>query len=389
MRMLPLDYAVRNLARSRQRLLLAVLGSTLVVLLVLAASSFVRGMTSALSASGGVHNTMLVGTGSEDSIERSEIPSNAGGIVAASVRGIQEYSGVRFVSPEVHIQLPLRIGESEANSLVLVRGVTPAATLVHERVQIIEGRFPRTGADEVMVGVRAADKLGVDALSLALGEAVRIDDRTWTIVGRFAAPGTVAESEVWAPLNDLKEATKRESDSVVVLTLDPTRAEFADVEAFARTRVDLQLTALRESDYYAGLAEFFGPIRLVAWVTAGLIAIGGVFGGLNTMHAAFASRVRELGMLQALGFRRRAIVASLTQESLLATMIGALLACAIAVTILDGVSVRFSMGVFGLVVDAGVLALGMCTGLALGLIGALPPAAQCLRLPIPVALKAV
>jgi putative ABC transport system permease protein len=266
--------------------------------------------------------------------------------------------------------------------------VTPAATLVHERVQIVEGRFPKSGADEVMVGVRASDKLGVDAAALALGESVRIDERAWTIVGRFVAPGTVAESEVWAPLNDLKEATKRESDSVVVLTLDPSRAEFADVDAFARTRLDLQLTALRESEYYAGLAEFFGPIRMVAWVTAGLIAVGGVFGGLNTMHAAFASRVRELGMLQALGFRRRAIVASLTQESLLATMTGALIACAIAVALLDGVSVRFSMGVFGLVVDAGVLTLGLSAGLALGLIGALPPAAQCLRLPIPLALKA-
>lgn len=241
----------------------------------------------------------------------------------------------------------------------------------------------------MMVGVRASDKLGVDASSLALGESVRIDDRAWIIVGRFVAPGTVAESEVWAPLNDLKEATKRESDSVVVLTLDPSRAEFADVEAFAKTRLDLQLTAMRESEYYAGLAEFFGPIRAVAWVTAGLIAMGGVFGGLNTMHAAFASRVRELGMLQALGYRRRAIVVSLIQESLLATLVGALIACAIAVAILDGVSVRFSMGVFGLVVDAGVLALGLCAGMMLGLIGAIPPAAQCLRLPIPVALKAV
>lgn len=389
MRMLPLDYAVRNLARSRQRLLLAVIGSTLVVLLVLAAASFVRGMTSALAASGGVHNVMLVGVGSEDSIERSEIPSNTGGIVAASVRGIEERAGALFVSPEVHLQLPLRVGERNSNSLVLVRGVTPAATLVHERVQIVEGRFPRSGADEVMVGARAAHKLGVEPTSFTVGGAVRIDDREWAIVGRFVAPGTVAESEVWAPLNDLKEATKRESDSVVVLTLDPARAEFADVEAFASTRLDLQITAMRERDYYAGLSKFFGPIRAVAWATAGLIAIGGVFGGLNTMHAAFASRAREIGMLQSLGFRRRAIVFSLTQESLLATMIGALLACAIALTLLDGLSVRFSMGVFGLVVDAGVLALGLGAGLALGLVGAPPPAALCLRLPIPVALKAV
>lgn len=389
MKVLPLEYAVRNLARSRQRMSLAVLGSTLVVLLVLTAASFVRGMTSALAASGGEHNVMLVGTGSEDSIERSEIPSNTAGIVGSTIRGIREHAGAAFVSPEVHLQLPLRVGESSGGSLVLVRGVTPAAMLVHDRVQIVEGRFPRAGVDEVMVGVRASDKLGVAGSLLGVGSSVRIDAREWTVVGRFVAPGTVAESEVWAPLNDLKEATRRESDSVVVVTIDPERAEFADVEAFARTRLDLRVSALPERAYYAGLSEFFGPIRVVAWVTAGLIAIGGVFGGLNTMHAAFASRVREIGMLQALGFRRRTIALSLTQESLLATMIGALLACALAALLLDGVAVRFSMGVFGLVVDAGVLALGLCAGVALGLVGAMPPAAQCFRLPIPVALKSV
>jgi putative ABC transport system permease protein len=389
MRYLPFEYAVRNLTRSRQSLLLSVFGSTLVVLLVIAAAAFVRGMTSALAASGGANNVMLVGTGSEDSIERSEIPSNTAGIVAASVRGIRERAGVAFVSPEVHLQLPIHTDSASTNSLVLVRGVTPAAMLVHDRVQIVEGRFPRSGSEEVMVGVRAADKLKVTEASLALGREVYIDDRAWIIAGRFVAPGTVAESEVWAPLNDLKEATKRESDSVVVVTLDPSRAESVDVEAFAKTRLDLQVTALGEADYYAGLAEFFGPIRVVVWVTAGLIAVGGVFGGLNTMHAAFASRVRELGMLQSLGFRRGAIVLSLTQESLLATTIGAIIACGVALLLLDGVSVRFSTGVFGLVVDAGVLALGLCSGLALGLIGALPPAAQSLRLPIPVALKSL
>jgi putative ABC transport system permease protein len=137
------------------------------------------------------------------------------------------------------------------------------------------------------------------------------------------------------------------------------------------------------------LSAFFAPVRAVTWATAGLIAMCGVFGGLNTMYAAFASRVREMGMLQCLGYRRSAIVLSLVQESCLTTITGTLLACGIALWLLDGLAVQFSMGVFGLKIDAPVLLLGIGAGLGLGLIGSLPPAYRCLRMPIPESLKAI
>ena len=126
----------------------------------------------------------------------------------------------------------------------------------------------------------------------------------------------------------------------------------------------------------------------MVWITAILIATGGLFGGLNTMYAAFASRIREMGSLQAIGYPRYAIVVSLMQESVLATAAGALLAAAFGLLVLDGITVRFSMGVFGLTIDSSVLLAGLGAGLLLGLIGALPPAWRCLRLPVTDALKA-
>ena len=390
MRLLPFEYAVRNLGRSPTRLLLSIGGSALVVLLVLAAGAFVRGMDLSLRATGDANNVIVLGAGSEESIERSEVESGVASVLAASVPGIRGRAGVVYVSPEVHVQLPLKVrAEQPKGPLVMVRGVTPTALLVHSAVQIAEGRFPAAGADEVMVGTMTATKMGVPASELAIGRPLLIDNRAWTIVGRFVAPGTVTEAEVWTPLPDIKAATKRDTDSCVIVTLDPEEAEFADVDAFTKMRVDLELSAMRELDYYGKLAEFFAPVRIVAWVTAGLIGLGGLFGGLNTMYAAFASRVRELGTLQSFGFRRGAIVVSLVQESLLATATGALIAAAVGVFLLDGLAVRFSMGAFGLVVDEVVIGVCLLAGLALGLFGALPPAWRCLRMSIPVALKAV
>ncbi len=386
MKLLPFEYGVRNLGRSRLRLALSVLGSILVVLLVLAAGAFVKEMDRSLRASGGERNVILLGAGSEESVQRSEIQASVASLVAASVPGIAARLGVPYVSEEVHVDLQVRTSPDDEDApLVLVRGVTDRALLVHEGVQIIDGRFPIAGRDEVMVGALVSARLGVPSSRLAVGERVWIEERQWAIVGRFVAPGTVMEAEAWAPLYDLKELTKRDTDSCVVLTLDD--AEFADVDTFAKQRLDLELVAMTERDYYAKLAAFFRPIRVVTWITAALIGLGGLLGGLNTMYAAFASRVRELGMLQCLGFRRPAIIASLVQESVVATTAGALIACAIAAALLDGLAVRFSMGAFGLRVDAGVVLIGLAAGLGLGMVGALPPAWRALRLPIPEALK--
>lgn len=405
MKWLPFEYAVRNLGRSRPRLAASVLGSALVVLLVLASSAFVRGMEHSLTLRGSHENVILLGAGSEDSVERSQVESGAGAVVAAAIPGIRSRLGVAYVSPEVHVALavdvPARepVGQSAATrtrpgaeppaappTTALFRGVTPAAFLVHPQVRIVEGRAPRPAAGEVIVGGMAAARLGRAAAELAVGRALRVDGQDWTIVGRFEAPGTVMDAEIWCPLSDLQVATRRDSLSCVVLTLD--NAEFADVDAFCKQRLDLELVALRESDYYAKLLDFYRPIRALVWATAALVALGGALGGLNTMYAAFASRVRELATLQTLGYSRRAIALSLTQEAVLATAAGALIAAALAVTALDGLAVRFSMGAFGLRVDATVIAIALLAGVALGVIGAIPPAWRCLRMPVPAALRA-
>lgn len=388
MRTLPFEYAVRNLGRSRVRLALTVLGSALVVLLVVAAAAFVGGMGRSLRATGGVDNVLLIGAGSEESVERSEIAAGVPGLLEASVPGIRTRAGVAYVSPEVHAMLPVGLeGEADARRHIVLRGITSAATLVHGSVVVLDGRLPNAGADEVMVGRMAAATLGTADASLATGRSLVINGRPWRIVGRFAAPGTVMESEVWAPLPDLKLVARRDSISCIVVTLDPSEAEFADIDAFTRMRPDLELSAVPEREYYARINEFFAPIKAVVWVTAGLIGLGGVLGGLNTMYAAFGSRVREIGTLRALGFRRAALVLSMVQECMLATAAGGMIGCGIGMAALDGVAVRFSAGAFGLMVDETAIAVGLGVSVLLGMVGSLPPAWRCLRLPIPAALK--
>ncbi len=386
MRLLPWSYGVRNLGRAPLRTALSVAGSCMVVLLVLSAAAFVRGMTRSLTISGSPGNVILLGAGSEESIERSEVSPSVAQQAVASIPGIKTRLGMHYVSQEIHMAAMLRSSRrDERGSMAMLRGVTLSAFLVHPQVRLVQGRT--AGPGEVIVGRLAATRMGLEASQLALGSTLWFDQQRLTVVGLFEAPGTVMAAEIWMPLYDLQIAAKREFISCVVVTLDA--AEFADVDLFTKQRLDLELVAISEDIYYAKLSQFYRPVYWMVWVTAVMIAMGGLFGGLNTLFAAFAARIRELGSLQAIGFSRLAILVSVVQESVLSSVTGALIAALVGVTLLDGLAVRFSMGAFGLVVDAPVMAGALAAGLALGVLGALPPGWHCLKRPINESLKAI
>ncbi len=381
--MLPLSYALRNLFRDKSRLAQTVGGSALVVLLVMAATALNGGMKQVLSASGSERNAILLGAGSEESIQRSEVTARLGGIAEAGIRGVSQTLGIPAASTEIHYMSYLEMPDGKKGQ-ALFRGITPRALLVHPEVRVIEGTFPQAG--EVMLGKLAWRKLGLPEESLRPGNLVKLDGSEMKISGIFAAPGTVMESEIWAVIGDLHMLAQRESVSCVVLRMDDPK-DFAEVDLFSQQRLDLELTALRESDYYAALSSFFKPLRVMTWITAGLVATGAIFGGFNTLYAAFASRIRELATLQAIGFGRGAILLSLVQESLLACLAGTLLASLLALWLLDGRTIPFSIGAFTVTVSPLVAVAGIVTGILLGILGALPPAIRCLRPSLPKALR--
>ena len=380
--MLPIGYAVRNLFRDPTRLVQAVLGSALVVLMVMIAAAINGGMKDVLAASGSPDNVLLLGAGSEESVLRSEIAERSAGIAEASLTGVGTVAGVRAISPEVHQMTFIAADEGDRRQ-AFVRGVTPRSLLVHRRLVMHEGRFPKSG--EILVGRLAWKRLGLDISDLRPGSRIIVEDVPTTVSGVFAAPGTVMESEVWMPISDLRSLSLRENLSCVVLRLD--EGEFEDVDLFTKQRLDLELAALRESDYFARLSAFYAPVRGMAWMTAILIATGAVLGGLNTLYAAFAPRIREIAALQAIGYGRGAIMFSLVQESTMACLCGTVIAALLALWALDGIAVSFSIGSFVLRVTPGVAAVGLGTGLALGILGAVPPGLRCLLPPLPSALR--
>jgi putative ABC transport system permease protein len=384
MKLLPFDYAARNAGRNPLRTILTSAGAAAVIFLVILMGSFVQTLGSTLRGTGDPLNVIVLGTGSEDFLEQSEIGFGVPTLLAASIPEIAQHHGTPMISPEIHHAAVVRVSEKEIADpsdvrIALVRGITSMAFLVHQQVFLKEGRPPVTG--ELLAGKLAATKLGLPESALKPGQSIFFEGKSWKVSGTFEAPGTTFEAELWVPLDDIKIQTKRDTLTCAVVRLSDSR-HITELDVFTKMRIDLELATVSEVDYYSALASFFRPMQMLGWVMAALVVASGLFGGLNTMIAAISSRTREFACLETIGYSRRAIVVSLLQESLLQVGAGTLVAGALAVTALSGRAIKFSMGALALDVTGPVLGIGFAAAIFLAIVGTLIPALRLVRTPL-------
>jgi ABC-type antimicrobial peptide transport system permease subunit len=384
-RLLPWEYAIRNLFRRPLRTGLTFIGLATVILLVFVVVGFIRGLEQSLVVSGDPDVAVVFGLGMGENLEYSSIELSTGDIIAASVEGIKERYGKKYVSPELYLGTEMTVEGRSQPEMGLVRGLTQSVLLVRRRVELEQGEWPKTG--EVIVGRMAATKLGAGADELSIGKALRFEGRDWKISGTFTAGGAAFESEVWCRLDDLQQALKRQDLSLVAVTL-AADDYFSNLELFCVERLDLELQTMPEVEYYATLQKDYGPVRMLAWLVVLLVSGAGIFAGLNTMYGSVVGRIRELASLQTIGFVRRAILVSLIQEGIVLAAAASLVATLVALLFVNEAAVRFTMGAFSLRIDEIAVLIGCAVGLMLGVIGAIPPAIRALRMPIVDGLKA-
>lgn len=385
-RPLPWEYGIRNLLRRPLRSVLTLAGLATVTLLVLVVLGFVRGLDRSLSVSGDPQTAIVFSLGMGENLEYSSIPLRTADLLASSVQGVQQRYGKKSASPELYLGTQVRSAPESAPSMGLVRGVTPQALLVHSRVEITAGTWP--GPGEIMIGRLAPTKLGISAEHARPGESLTFEGKSWRISGVFAAAGAAFESELWCRLDDLQQALKRQDLSMVAVRLAPGAA-FEDVDLFCKERVDLELQAIRQTEYFDTLRRDYKAVRWLSWLVVMLVTGAGVCVGLNTMYGAVMGRIRELATLQTIGFSRRAAILSVVQEGTMLSMTAALVASAVALLFVNRAAVRITMGAFELQIDGVTLLTGYAIALFLGVCGSLPPAVRVFRLSVADGLKAV
>lgn len=370
------------------------LGSALVIVVGIAG---VVGVFTALFAMSEGFQTVLAKAGHSDEaivLRKGAMSELNSGLSREDVTLIAQGPGVLknttdkpIASAEVVVvaNLPKKSTLTDAN--VEVRGVGPQVWELRPDARLIEGRAFELGKRELVAGKGAHSEFA----GLNVGTTLRLGQQEWTVVGIFSS-GDAHESELWGDAEVVQGAYNRDGYQSVTLKLINADS-FDALKAALSTEPRLTVDVERTRDYYATQSEDLTRlIRILGVAIAVIMAIGAVFGALNTMYTAVSTRAREIATLRAIGFSATPVVISLMLEAALLALLGGVIGAGLAWLIFDKYTVstlgaNFSQVVFAFKVSPSLIADGLLWALIIGLVGGLIPAVSAARLPITTALR--
>jgi len=381
-------FNLRTIPERRGSAVAAAVGIGGVAAVLVGVLSIAEGFRAAMSVSGADDVAIVLRSGADtemtSGLSREEVR------LIADAPGVARTADGPLASAElfVMIDLPKRSTGTDAN--VPLRGVEKAAIPVRGDIRLIEGRAFEPGRNEVMVGAGAARAFA----GLEIGETLRVGQHQWKVVGTFTGGGGAAESEIWTDAAVLQPAYHR-GDSFQSVYVKLASAEMFDpFKTALMTNPRLKVKVLRQSEFLAEQSSMLtGFIENFGVFIAALMALGALFGALNTMYSAVAARTREIATLRALGFGSSPVILSVIVESLALALLGGAAGAATAFLAFDGFQAAtinwqtFSQVAFSFSVTPRLVAGAVVWSATIGLLGGLFPAIRAARLPIAAALR--
>ncbi|HEV3236307.1 MAG TPA: ABC transporter permease, partial [Gemmataceae bacterium] len=303
---IPLGYNVRNLLVRWPITLLTALAFTLVVFLLTGMLAFVNGMARITEASGQPGNVMILSEGATDELFSTLVYSDMGN-VDRQPGILTDERGRPLSSREVYIVVNQPIstqqGESGRRRFVQLRGVEDALTSsrVHGMELFPPGKwFSDAGVDakktssgqpliQAVLGEGVARILGQDRHKeqLEIDDEFELGPRKWIVTGIMKSAGSSFGSEMWAKRSIVGPMFGKEQLTCIVVSTQHGETAQTVAEDL-RTNYKPAVRAEPETEYYSKLSEtnkqFSGAIYFITII----MAIGGVFGVMNTMFAAIS-----------------------------------------------------------------------------------------------------
>ena len=385
---IPIVYNIRSVRARWTSAIVAVVGIAGTVGVFVAMLSLANGFRATLVSSGSPDNALIVRAGAT-----SEMTSGVG---LDAVKIIQDAPGIArgpngpLVTPEAVLMAPIPLISTGTDANVELRGVSPNVLEIRKQVKIVQGRMFQPGLAEVIVGKNANKTYS----GLTLGNSISLGKLRWQVVGVFDAGGSAFDSEVWGDSHLLTAAYDRPDTFFQSATVHLTSPDALNgLKDALTTDPRLNVDVTREIDYYSKQSRTMtAMITALGGFVAFIMAIGAVFGALNTMYSAVADRGKEIATMRALGFGGPAVVFSFLLEALLISFVGGVLGC-LAVLRLNGLTTStinfqtFSNLAFAFKITPLLLAEGVIFALVMGVLGGFFPAVRAARLPVATALR--
>ena len=379
---------LRNLPQRLGTSSVAVFGVACVVGVLIGVMSMASGFQRTMTSAGSSTTALIMRAGSTSelssgiSYEQTQLISH--------LPGIAKEAGEPIVSAELYVLVDRVKRTTQISASVPLRGVEQNAFLVRDEVKIIEGRNFEPGRNELIVGKGAHSQFA----HLDVGSTLKIGPTEWTVVGIFSAGGGLSESELWCDVKILQNAYRRGNSFQSVRVKLETPESLDELKAAIASDPQLDMDIQRELDYLAAQAEPVSKfIKGVGYPVAVLMALGAIFGAINTMYASVSSRTREIATLRALGFGSFPVAISTLVESLVLSIIGGLVGSLVVYLLFNGYSAStinfssFSQVVFDFAVTGELLAQGIVAAAIIGVVGGFFPALRAARLPVANALR--
>ncbi|HOV95200.1 MAG TPA: ABC transporter permease [Thermomonas sp.] len=367
--------------------LVIVVGIAGVVGVLVAMLAMGEGFKATLNQTGSDDTAILLRAGSQAETN-SVITRDQAPLIGALPGIAHAKDGKPITSPELSQVVNLASKNDGSDVNVQFRGVGPEAWALRPQLKIVQGRKFTPGLREIVVGKGAQRQFR----DIAVGKQLKLANQQWTIVGVFAANDS-HDSELWTDADVLGPAYQRQAYQSMTVKLDGKRG-FKQLKAALAADPRLKLDIATTHDYYSKQSEALTKlIKILGTVIGAIMAIGAVFGALNSMYAAVAGRAREIATLRAIGFRGLPVVTAVMLETMLLALLGGLAGGAIAWLLFNGYTVstlgnNFSQVVFQFKVTPELAWSGLKWALGIGLVGGLFPALRAARLPVTEALRA-
>ena len=364
-----------------------VVGIAGVVAVLVALLAMAQGFAETLKETGGDDTAIVLRAGARTELN-SVLDHDTAVLVSQAPQVMHDGSGQPIASPELVVVASLPKKSTGLDANVEVRGVGERSWVLRPKVQITAGRKFKPGLRELIVGKDARRQFA----NVEPGASLKLNSQVWTVVGAFDS-GDAYNSELWGD-TDIVASTYRRGSSTTSVTVRLTSAGAFDafnagLQADRRLQVDASTTRA----YYNAQSETISTIIRVVGVTVAIImAIGAVFGALNTMYAAVAARTREIATLRAIGFRGTPVVISVMGETVALALLGGILGAGLAWAVFDNYTAstlgsNFSQVVFAFKVSPALLWQGLKWALLIGLIGGLFPALRAASQPVTTGLR--
>jgi putative ABC transport system permease protein len=379
---------LRNLPQRTGISLVIIIGIAVTVAVLVSVLAMATGFDKTLSNTGRADRAIILRGGSEAELNSTISRDNTQTIIdAPGVKKDADGKPIASADLVAIVNLPLKANGSDAN--VTFRGVSSKNPQLRPEIKIVEGRMFQPAVRELIVGRGAqAQFKGAD-----VGSHLQLRDSDWTVVGVFESNGDAHESELMADIETGLSAYRRNLYQSVTVMLESPEA-FNTFKDALTTNPTLTVDVKREPDYYATQSKQLNKLLnfIAVWV-GGIMALGAIFGTLNTMYSAVSARGLEIATLRAIGFGAMPVVISVFVEALALALIGGAIGAIAAWLFFNGNTVNtlganFSQVVFHLTVTPALVVNGIVWACVIGAIGGLFPAIRAARLPIAAALRA-